>query len=210
MLSKTFLVLVIVAITTSAPAQQPSLQNQVDRLNLIDSELAKLEPFIGGFPPNIKDEEQKTDVEEKYQKLVDQLNSALTVSPNDLELLYRRGKLFHMGHNFDAPGALENAEQDLTNVIKRAPDDKRAFLELGSLYVSTNPSLAPKAEALFLQAQKVHGREPLEEAHRGLIFAYYYQGKMQKALGAADLVLKLSLKDEALINMRDIIRTKVR
>jgi len=209
-LRKAFLALVTVAIATSALAQQSSVQNQVDRLTLIDSELAKLEPIIGGFPPNLENEDQKAEVEGKYRQLVDQLNSALTRSPNDLELPYRRGKLYRLGHNLDASGAWEKAEQDLSNVIKRAPSDELAFLELGTLYVNTHFDFAPKAEALFLQAQKVHGREPLEEALRGLIFAYYYQGKMQKALEAADLVLKLSPKDGALINIRDIIKTKIR
>lgn len=206
---KAFLVLIIVASAISALAQQPSVQNQTDRLSLIDFELSKLEPVIGGFPPNVENEDQKTKVEEQYRQLVVQINTALIESPNDFELLYRRGKLYRMGHNLDAPNAWENAERDLSEVIKREPNDERAFLELGHLYVNTHFDFAPKAEALFLQAQKVHGQEPLEKAYRGLIFAYYYQGKMQKALEEADLVLKLAPKDEALANIRDIIKTKI-
>jgi tetratricopeptide (TPR) repeat protein len=209
MMRKAFLVLIIVANAISAMAQQPSAQNQADRLHRIDVELSKLEPVIGGFPPNIENEDQQSKVEEQYRQLVAQINTALVESPNDLELLYRRGKLYSMGHNIDEPNAWKNAERDLSELIKRKPYDERAFLELGHLYVNTHPDFAPKAEALFLQAQKVHGQEPLGEAHRGLIFAYYYQGKMQKALGEADLVLKLTPKDKTVATIRDIIKTKI-
>jgi hypothetical protein len=95
-----------------------------------------------------------------------------------------------MGHNFDYPGAWEAAERDLKAVLNVKPAHEGALLELGLLYVGTSPELAPKAEVLFRAAQEAHGKETLEDAQRGLFFAYYYQGKMSDAVAKAEFLTK--------------------
>jgi hypothetical protein len=67
-------------------------------------------------------------------------------------------------------------------VLNTNPSHIPAILELAKLWVNSNPALAPNAEKLFRGAQCYKGNEPLEEAQKGLFFAFYYQGKMKEAL----------------------------
>lgn len=56
-----------------------------------------------------------------------------------------------------------------------------AILSLANLWVNSRPDLAGRAELLFRAAQCNRGDKPLEEAQRGLFFAFYYQGKFNDA-----------------------------
>ena len=69
--------------------------------------------------------------------------------------------------------------------------------------------MPPWPRSFSSSAQLVHGSAPLEDAHRGLMFAYYYQVKMDRALAEAELLLKLSPANETYRTLRDIIATKV-
>ena len=100
----------------------------------------------------------------------------------DQDVLFMRGYLQSMGHNFDYPGAWQGATDDLKAVIRAKPDHIDAITTLGRLWVNSNPSLAPEAEKLFRDAQCRNGDKPVEDAQRGLFFAFYYQGKVREAL----------------------------
>jgi cytochrome c-type biogenesis protein CcmH/NrfG len=106
----------------------------------------------------------------------------------------------------DREGAFKAAEKDLLAVVQREPKHVDALLELGSLYVNGDPSLAPKAETLFKQAQEAHGKKPLEPALCGLLFAYYYQGRMQDAEDQAELLVKTWPDEKEYQRMRKIIK----
>jgi len=176
----------------------------------LEAALADLEPKIGEFPPNIASDDERREVMAQYRALEKKLNAAIKANPADAKLFFLSGKLHAMGHHLDIPGAWKRAETDLLEVIRREPNRKDALLELGSHYVNTSPDLAARAEKLFLEAQRVHGNEPLLAAQRGLIFAYYYQGKVHEALAASDTALKLSPNDKGLVRLREIIHSKLK
>jgi len=141
-----------------------------------------LEPIIGAHPPNIRSPEDLEAVKKRYEGLKAELDSLLTANPKDQDLRFMRGHLQSMGHNFDYPGAWQGATDDLKAILDSNPGHIRALLELGRLWVNSDPALAPNAEKLFRAAQCYQGSEPLEEAQSGLFFAFYYQGKMRDAL----------------------------
>ena len=202
------LLLIVLVHPFSVMATDASHKSQPD-LTRIDAALSALEPVIGGYPPDIPSAVGRKAVEKKYRKLERTLDALLASFPRNAGLLLRRGELHCMGHNLDIPGAWNKAEADLKEVIALEPGSERAHLDLGKLYVNTNPLYAPKAEALFLEAQKLHGGLPLEEAHRGLLFAYYYQGEMVKALTEAELLVRLQPSEQVYRKLRDIIAGKL-
>jgi hypothetical protein len=156
----------------------------------MEQRISELEPFIGGFPPNLEKDEDLRFVEAKYDRIKQDLDVLIKKSPKDLELLFLRGHLQVMGHNFDKKGAWNGAETDLLKVLRADPKHERALVEIGLLYVNTNPGIAPKAQEFFNRAQAVHGSEPLEPAQQGLFFCLYYQGRIKEASKQADLLRK--------------------
>ncbi|MDR3630543.1 MAG: hypothetical protein P4L42_09410 [Desulfocapsaceae bacterium] len=153
--------------------------------------IRQLEPSIGVYPPNIKNEEDLHAVKKQYAEIKSELDGRLADHPEDQELLFMRGYLQSMGHNFDYPGAWQGATDDLRALLTANPAHIPALLELAKLWVNSDPALAPEAEKLFRGAQCYKGDEPLEEAQKGIFFALYYQGKMAAALRQSEY-LKLT------------------
>jgi len=140
--------------------------------------LRALEPAIGHYPADIKD---PAEVKARYDALKADLDTALAQNPGDEKVLAQRGYLQAMGHNADYAGAWEGATKDLTAALEKDPNDVFAILSLANLWVNSRPDLAGRAELLYRGAQCNLGDTPLEEAQRGLFFAFYYQGKFQDA-----------------------------
>jgi hypothetical protein len=170
------------ALTVAAGISTPTVaQGQTEA-----AQVAALEPYIGSFPPNIHSKNGLAKVSAMYDAALSSLNRALDAKPGETLLLFERGHLQAMGHNMDRPKAFEGADADLQAVIKVEPANEAALIELGQLYVNSYPQLAPRAEQLFERAQTAHGQTPLEDAQRGLFFAYYYQGQIDKASAQAE------------------------
>ncbi|WP_310600112.1 hypothetical protein [Desulfobulbus sp.] len=164
-----------------------------------------LEPLIGTFPPNIRPAEAKA-TKKRYEGLKSELDTRIAAHPQDLESLYMRGYLQGMGHNFDYPGAWQGATDDLQAVLRANPGHIAAMTALATLWVNSNPALAPEAEKLFRNAQCRQGREPVEEAQRGLFFAFYYQGKMREALRQSEYLLQTWPDNEQYRRYNETIR----
>jgi tetratricopeptide (TPR) repeat protein len=144
-----------------------------------------LEPVIGHYPADLKDKPQVYEVIARYGALKRDFDKAISAHPGDEKLLFERGVLQSMGHNFEYRGAWAGATRDLTEVLKRDPDNVAALLALGDLWVNSRRVFAAKAEKLFLAAQCHRGDVPLEEAQRGLFFALSMQGKIREATSQA-------------------------
>jgi len=154
------------------------------------ADLVELDQVIGVYPPNINSEQERKDVEQKYDAALSAVNEQLKAKPGDAGLLVKRGCIERLGHNLDRPGTFEAAEKDLLAVLQKDPKHEGALVELGTLYVNYGFELAPKAEDLFKRAQKAHGEKLFEPAQNGLFFAYYMQARMKEALGQAELLSK--------------------
>ncbi|MBC7952881.1 MAG: hypothetical protein H7Z12_13820 [Rhodospirillaceae bacterium] len=147
----------------------------------IDKAIAALDRVIGSYPPDIKTDTQKREVIAKYERTKASLDAALAAQPADMDNLLRRANLQTMGHNLDLPGAFKGAEQDYAAILNENPQHERAILGLANMWVNSSPDYAPRAENLFRAAQCLHENVPLEEAQRGLFFAFYYQGRIEDA-----------------------------
>ena len=165
-----------------------------------------LEPTIGAHPPNIHSREEFEAVKARYEDLKSELDRLVRASPTDQSLLFMRGYLQSMGHNFDYPGAWQGATDDLKAVLVSNRGDIPAMLALGKLWVNSNPALAPDAEKLFRGAQCYKGSEPLEEAQNGLFFALYFQGRMSEALRQIEYLAQTWPQKEQYQRLREITR----
>jgi tetratricopeptide (TPR) repeat protein len=154
-----------------------------------EARIKALEPAIGHYPADIKDKAEAAQVKARYEALKRDLDKALKTHPGDEKLLAQRGYLQAMGHNFDYPGAWDGADKDLRAALGKDPNDVPAILALANLWVNSNPALAGKAELLYRGAQCNLGDQPLEEAQRGLFFAFYYQGKIKEAHDQAEFLV---------------------
>jgi hypothetical protein len=168
-----------------------------------------LEPIIGGHPPNIKSEHEFNAIKKRYVDIKAELDSLLVKKPDDQQLLFLRGHLQSMGHNFDYPGAWQGSTDDLRALLKENPRHVPAMIELATLWVNSNPKLAPNAENLFRGAQCYHGDEPLETAQRGVFFALYYQGKMKEALRQSEYLTKAWPQNEEYRKLNEMTRSVV-
>ncbi|MDR3492969.1 MAG: hypothetical protein P4L82_00060 [Ancalomicrobiaceae bacterium] len=147
----------------------------------VEQELKALGPLIGDWPPAIKTAEQRSAVTKRYQRLKARLDADVAAHSDDLKPRLQRATLEHMGHNIDLGGSFEAAVGDYKYVIEHHNNDVPAILGLARLYVNANPAYADRAKNLYLAAQCYYGKEPLEEAQRGLFFAYYYKGELPAA-----------------------------
>jgi len=172
--------LVIVVIASASAVAVESLTDQIK----------SLEPIIGSFPPNINNEKEANAVKKRYEAIKTELDTLLVKSPYNKDLLFMRGHLQNLGHNFDYPGALQGATDDLRALLKANPDHIPGIIELANLWVNSDPKLAPNAEQLFRGAQCYYGNQPLEVAQRGVFFALYYQGKMKEAFKQSEYLKK--------------------
>jgi tetratricopeptide (TPR) repeat protein len=168
--------------------------------------LEDLDKVIGCYPPNINSEQERKQVEQKYDTALTTLNDQLKTKPDDAGLLLKRACLQRLGSNLDRKGALEAAEKDLLTILKTKPKHEGALIELGTLYVNSNPQLAPKAEALFKRAQEAHGKDLLEPAQNGLFFAYYFQAHMKEALAQTELMAKAWPDNKQYPHLRELIQ----
>lgn len=147
----------------------------------IEIQINQLSDNLGSFPAQFKNVQEQASVAAKYKAIKASLDKLLEKNPNDEQLLFYRGKLQNMGHNADYKGAWQGATDDLLKLLKINPANVPALTLLANHWVNSEISFAAKAEKLYIAAQCYHGDEPLEEVQRGLFFAFYYQGKMQKA-----------------------------
>lgn len=161
-----------------------------DMYKKIDNEIQFLTPYIDSFPPAFKSEKEKNEIVKRYDESKKQLDAMIEKNPENVQLKFKRGHLQSLGHNADLPDAWKGAETDLLEVINLDPTHKGAFVSLAILYVNTDPSFALKAESLFKNAQEMSGQDYKEAIQRGLFFAYYYQGKLDKAHTQAKLLVK--------------------
>lgn len=154
------------------------------------AQIHALEPIIGGFPPNIKNEKEADKVKKRYAEIKSELDTLLHAHADDQDLLFMRGLLQSMGHNFDYPGAFQGSTDDFTTLLKINPAQVQAQVELANLWVNSDKNLAPEAEKLFRGAQCYTGSEPLEDAQRGIFFALYYQGNVEEALRQSEYLMQ--------------------
>ena len=165
-------------------------------ISLVDCLISELQPYIASYPPNVRNKADRQKIHTQLNEAIVFTDILLSKDPDNPHLLWRMGELYRMAHNLDLKDAWINSEKALKKAIQIAPGIIEAHLTLGDLYVNTDLNHAKEAEKCFLTAQRISGEKPLIRAHRGLLFAYYYQGDMKKTLDEADLINALFPNDE--------------
>lgn len=196
--------------TTQATKSQNNNAIEVEIKNL-DTQISDLSIKLGSYPPNVKDDNELKQVDSKWQQAVDQGESLITEVPEkDKAYVYWQvGELYKLGHNLDKPQAFEKSEKNLLLAINADPNLIGAKLSLGTLYVNTSPTLAPKAEQVFQEALlQAKSEDELLQAYDGLFFANYYQGKFANAKLYLDKALQIRPNDEHFLSLKKILATK--
>lgn len=142
----------------------------------IDDEVEALEPKLGHYPPDVGSPQELKEITAHYASLKARLDQLVAAHPDDMAVLLSRAHLEEFGHNLDLDGAYAGAERDYLAVIERQPSNQRVMLDLANMWVNTG-SEAPRAEYLYRVVQCLNGTVPVEEAQRGLYFAFNYQKK---------------------------------
>jgi tetratricopeptide (TPR) repeat protein len=194
------LALCLIALPFTAGAREPA------GLAGIDQQISDLAGHLDRYPAHIASRKELKQVQSRLDEALKLVNRLAAKEPGNAQIKWRLGELYRMAHNIDRPGAWENSERHLKEAIKLDPKGYGAWLSLGRLYAGTNLDYAKRAELCFISAQKLYGDKVLTEAHRGLFFVYYYQGRMQEAVREADIVLSVLPDDPAMPGLREIAK----
>ena len=172
----------------------------------IDRQISSLAGQLDRYPAHRANRQELKRVESRLDRALRLGHRLAAKEPGDARIEWRLGELYRMAHNIDRSGAWENSERHLKEALNLDPQGYQAWLSLGRLYVSTNLDYAKRAEPCFISAQKLYGDRVLTEAHRGLFFVYYYQGRIKEAVREADIVLSLLPDDPAMSGLREVAR----
>ena len=164
-----------------------------------------LEPYISVYPPNISTKEEFEKIQTEYLAIKAELDQILLKNAKDIDALYLRGWLYTLGHNINHPIAWRGAKSDLEALIKEDKNNIPARIKLGKHLVNSKPEFASHAENLFREAQCLSGNEPVEKIQNGLFFAFYYQGKMQKAYKQVSYLAKTWPKNEQYKTLKETV-----
>jgi tetratricopeptide (TPR) repeat protein len=175
-------------------------------LAAIDKKLERLNRVAGSYPPAVTKARERNQVVRECNEAARSLERELAKHPASWDIEWRLGECYRIGHNLDIRNAWKRSEAHLKKAISLRPEEARAYLILGMLYVNSDQSLAPEAEKLFKKALQLSGSQPMAAAHEGLVFAYYYQGRFTEALKEADEYLAQWPKDKKMLAVREVVR----
>jgi hypothetical protein len=127
-----------------------------------------LESVLGSVPPNVGGNEALDEIRGWCRPAKQALDIQLAAHPDDNSVRFTRGHRQSMGYNIDEPGAFDGAVTDFKLTLGSEPGNVPAILELATLGVDSDPSLAPNSEKHLCAVQCYHGNEPLEDTQRRL------------------------------------------
>lgn len=167
----------------AAPTKAPS--PVVSAYADIKSQLDQLRPQLDSYPPNFQNEAEMVATQKRYGVLKKQLDTLLSKTPDEPELLLLRAQLQQLGNNMDIEPAYAGAIDDYRQLLTIAPTNVEGLLGFAELLVNSSPDNAADAATLFALAQCQTPTTPNAAAQRGYFFALYYRGKLAAALRQA-------------------------
>lgn len=139
-------------------------------------------PLVGGWPPNLQDEEQLAEVRGLLVEDIRHASSFVVEHPENLVGAEIYGDLLRMAHNVDVPSAAKESVAVLQSVLARNPRSYSAALSIASLYVTLHPSLMAEAESHFRLALDLSSGPPDPLLFQGLGFSCMHQQKLDEAI----------------------------
>lgn len=169
----------------------------------IDATIGKLDELAGGYPPNADTPRAVARARRLARSAIGQLKRYAAAHGDWWGIEYRLGDCYRIGHNVDLSGAYEGAQSHLKKAIEMAPKEPAPLVQLGWLYVNSDPARGGDIERLLLRAIELAKPNRLIEAHRGLVYGCYYQAKWDDAIKEADFCLAANPKDEGIKRMKE-------
>lgn len=185
----------------TTPPTDPKVQALVARRNALN-------PYIGSYPPRFADTAEANEVSKKITGVLTGLTALSDQTPDNARLHYELGVAYAMGDNAGLTGAWADAEKNFKQAIAIEPNRPEGHEELGRLYVNARPPLAEKAEEEFNTALRFAGSRPSSAIYNGLLFANFYQGKIDQAIAAGETSLKMEPENRQFRKALDMVKTK--
>lgn len=153
-------------------------------LREIDRELAEMRSTLSNSSKITQDE--SVDLEKRVADLNIRLIRLLDTHKNKADIEWRLGESYRLAHQMGLPEAWTESERHLQLAIAHDDENIRARCILGELYLQSGTDFTAKAEKQFRTALESAGTNPLPEAHKGLFYAYFYQGQFEQAVKQAE------------------------
>lgn len=186
-----------------SPLEPPS-----EKMITVDKILTKFDQVLGRFPPAVKNKYELDLIQSSWEQSEKELIAISQEYPRSAEVEQKLGEFYRFGHNMDVINAWVKSETHYKKALELSPWSTSSYLGLGILYVNTDFSYAAKAEPLFNEAIKVsYGQKIPAAAFSGLVFSYYYQGRMAEAVIAADHYLEMCPNDEEIVKIRNVAKS---
>lgn len=206
--------LVLLAPCTARTAQPEPLPYPADVATeplaiaqLLDSS-GKLNTWIGGYPPKIRDERQRQEIYAEWKRLLASARAVQARDGDTAQALLLLGRLYRQGHNLDVRQCGEKAVALFEQALVRFPDSEPLLREASYLYLSINPKFAPKGEAVLQRLRKLRGTDRDLEIERGFIFAYLYQNRLAEAKKQIAHCLELAPDDKMLLQLQNGLKNQ--
>jgi tetratricopeptide (TPR) repeat protein len=184
------------------PFPEPDVKTPSFSLAELENKALELDGKIGGYPPRIKDGDDRRDTYNKWAYVVLDARALLAKNGDSERMSALLVKLYRQGHNLDVLGSGGKAVTTLQHALKQYPKSVPMHREAGWLYLQTNPAFAPQAEAVLLKLRELLGRNDDIEVERGLVFAYLYQKRNDDALKQIDHCLSFAPDHAQLLSLR--------
>lgn len=183
------------AVATTAPALDAALRESV-----------ALNPWLGGYPPRIRDAQERQAIYARWQEALAGARALQRKQGDTESVLLLLGRLYRQGHNLDVRRCGQEAVTLFDRALAQFPDSPALLLEASYLYLSIHPKFAPQGEAALLKLRRIRGTDRDPEIERGLIFAYLYQNRLPEAKAQIDRCLALNPKDKMLLDFREALK----
>jgi tetratricopeptide (TPR) repeat protein len=166
--------------------------------------LGDIDKLIGRLAALANEHADDRQLEPLFRAAVKSLQQYGATHRSSWELEWRLGECHQLA------GTFEEAEAHLKKAIGLAPREPDPYLTLGLLYAG-ELTLAPQAEKAYARALELaRTDDERASAHSGLVFAYYYQGRMAEAAREADAYLVLVPDDAGMKQIRSFARDKMK
>lgn len=176
----------------------------------LDTDLNYLEDHLDAYPPKIENQAQLNNIKKMYARVEKSLLKMDKKSGKDAEFKTKIGNFYRLGYNLDNKDAWGKSEKYFKQAIAINSSAYEAYYLLGCLYINSDVSLAPQAEALFhLVRDRATGKLSVK-ALWGLCISNWIQGKKQRTLELTTEYLKLRPDDKAALSMKRMAEAGVR
>jgi len=214
LINKHIMALVFLLLIVNVPSEATSGTIQArstlpfSPIDPIDKKLLYFDKIAGGYPPDIKNNDEYAKIIKEWNKIELKLLAKSKMEGESFDTELKLGHLYRYGHNLNIKDAWENSNSHFRKTIELAPSSVDAYIGLGVLYVNSDFKYATQSEYLFKKAIVLsRGQRIPKEAIFGLFFSYYYQGRLVDAIKVADNYIDENPNEVEMHRLREITQS---